>query len=105
MPSPVIVSLDFETDAQALDLVERLGDEADHYKIGLQLLTGAGPGVVRELVRRGKHVRIAMPAAAARAGATYVVIGRAIAMAQDPARALRTAQVEFGEAPEPRRQA
>ena len=237
MPSRVIVSLDFETEAEALDLVQRLGTQADHYKIGLQLLTGAGPGVVRELVRRGKHVfldlklheiphavagavtaagtlgammvtvhatagsavlraavaaaeafpqlrvlaltvitslgdedlpeiglapsvtdqvvrlatlacnagchgvvasaqeagylrrilptqalivcpgiqlpgsagtdqvRIATPEAAARAGATHVVIGRAIAMAKDPARALRTAQAEFGEAPEPRRPA
>jgi orotidine-5'-phosphate decarboxylase len=56
MPSPVIVSLDFESSNDALALVERLGSEADHYKIGLQLLTEAGPQVVRELVSAGKQV-------------------------------------------------
>jgi len=55
-PSPVIVSLDFETAAEALALVRLLGPEADHYKIGLQLLTEAGPALARELVRQGKQV-------------------------------------------------
>jgi orotidine-5'-phosphate decarboxylase len=56
MSSPVIVSLDFDSSAQALALVARLGPEADHYKVGLQLLTEAGPHVVRELVAAGKQV-------------------------------------------------
>lgn len=56
MPSPVIVSLDFESSEEALTLVERLGAEADSYKIGLQLLTEAGPQVVRDLVSAGKRV-------------------------------------------------
>lgn len=42
MPSPVIIALDFESSAEALALVDRLGPEADHYKVGLQLLTEAG---------------------------------------------------------------
>jgi orotidine-5'-phosphate decarboxylase len=56
MPSSIIVALDFESSADALALVDRLGPEADHYKVGLQLLTEAGPQVVRELVSAGKQV-------------------------------------------------
>jgi len=56
MPSPVIVALDFESGAEAMAIVRRIGPEADHYKIGLQLLTEAGPELARELVRSGKHV-------------------------------------------------
>src|SRR6476659_825047 len=54
--SPVIVALDFGSKDEALQLVDELGPEADHYKVGLQLLTAAGPDVVRELVRMRKHV-------------------------------------------------
>ena len=56
MSSPVIVALDFESSAEASALVDQLGPEADHYKIGLQLLTEAGPQVIRELVSAGKQV-------------------------------------------------
>jgi orotidine-5'-phosphate decarboxylase len=56
MPAPVIVALDFESAAEALALVERLGEEADHYKVGLQLLAEAGPQLVASLVQSGKHV-------------------------------------------------
>jgi orotidine-5'-phosphate decarboxylase len=54
--SSVIVALDFESAIDALAMVRRLGPEADHYKIGLQLLTQAGPQLVRELVGAGKRV-------------------------------------------------
>lgn len=37
-------------------MVDRLGPQADHYKIGLQLLTAAGPQLVSSLVQSGKHV-------------------------------------------------
>ena len=56
MPSSVIVALDCEAAAEAMAMVQQLGPEADHYKIGLQLLTAAGPALVRELVQSGKHV-------------------------------------------------
>jgi orotidine-5'-phosphate decarboxylase len=56
MPSAVIIALDFESAAQARDLVRRLGLAADHYKIGLQLLTEAGPDIARELAMAGKQV-------------------------------------------------
>ena len=54
--SPVIVALDFETRSDALALVDALGNEANFYKIGLQLLTEEGPEVVRNLVGMGKQV-------------------------------------------------
>jgi orotidine-5'-phosphate decarboxylase len=56
MPSPIIVALDVESASCAYAIEERLGPTADHYKIGLQLLTEAGPEVARELMRSGKHV-------------------------------------------------
>jgi orotidine-5'-phosphate decarboxylase len=56
MPSPVIVSLDFDASAEAMVLVGQLGAESNHYKVGLQLLTGSGPQVVRDLISQGKHV-------------------------------------------------
>ena len=56
MSSSVIVALDFESQAEALALVESLGEDADFYKVGLQLLTEAGPEIVKELVSKGKHV-------------------------------------------------
>jgi orotidine-5'-phosphate decarboxylase len=54
--SRIIVSLDFPTAALAEDLVKQLGAATTFYKVGLQLLTAAGPSVVRELVDAGKSV-------------------------------------------------
>lgn len=52
----VIVALDFASKREALALVAELGAAAPCYKIGLQLLTEAGPELVRELVGSGKQV-------------------------------------------------
>jgi orotidine-5'-phosphate decarboxylase len=52
----VIVALDFESSREALALVTELGAAARSYKVGLQLLTEAGPDLVRELVGSGKQV-------------------------------------------------
>jgi orotidine-5'-phosphate decarboxylase len=52
----IIVALDVPDRSQALGLVERLGDAADFYKVGLQLFTGWGPAAVTELRERGKRV-------------------------------------------------
>jgi len=52
----VIVSLDFDSASEALELVEQLGPSAQFYKVGLQLLTAAGPTVVRTLISRGKQI-------------------------------------------------
>jgi orotidine-5'-phosphate decarboxylase len=42
------------------------------------------------------QTRVVTPAMAARAGATYVVLGRAVTAAEDPAAALRTISAELG---------
>jgi orotidine-5'-phosphate decarboxylase len=56
MSGRVIVALDVERHEQATRLVEQLGAAAGFYKVGLQLLTAAGPAVVRELVDARKQV-------------------------------------------------
>ncbi len=42
----VIVALDFDSAKHALALVAQLGESAQFYKVGLQLLTAEGPSVV-----------------------------------------------------------
>jgi orotidine-5'-phosphate decarboxylase len=86
MSSPVIVALDFETSDEAIALVHTLGEAADSYKVGLQLLTEAGPQLVRDLVSIVKHVFLDLKiheipnsvsgavAAAGRLGATMVTV-------------------------------
>ncbi|MEV6729609.1 MULTISPECIES: orotidine-5'-phosphate decarboxylase [unclassified Streptomyces] len=54
--SSTIVALDFAGRRDAEALVDRLGDACGHYKIGLELLTAAGPGLVEQLVGRGHEV-------------------------------------------------
>jgi orotidine-5'-phosphate decarboxylase len=56
MPDKVIVALDVDSREAALDLVAHLGDSATFYKVGLQLLTGSGNEVVKDLVGLGKKV-------------------------------------------------
>lgn len=51
--SPVIVALDFPDRASALALVERLDPELCRLKVGKQLFTREGPGLVETLVGRG----------------------------------------------------
>jgi orotidine-5'-phosphate decarboxylase len=52
----IIVALDFDNRPAAEALVERLGERCTHYKVGLELLTAAGPEFVAWLVARGKEV-------------------------------------------------
>ena len=52
----IIVSLDFDSVSGAMELVEQLGPSARFYKVGLQLLTAAGPAVVQKLISDGKEV-------------------------------------------------
>lgn len=54
--NPLIVALDVETSAEALRLVDRLDRSVDFYKAGLELFAAEGPGIVRQLVGRGKNV-------------------------------------------------
>ena len=54
--NPLMVALDVPTQREALDLVDRIDDAVDIYKVGLELYTREGPGVVRALNGRGKRV-------------------------------------------------
>lgn len=52
----LIVALDLPDGPRALELVDRLGEAQEFYKVGLELFTGWGPRAVRELRRREKRV-------------------------------------------------
>lgn len=52
----IIVALDLPTANEALQLVDRLGENVDFYKIGAPLFTRVGPSIVEELTRRDKKV-------------------------------------------------
>ncbi len=52
----LIVALDVETADEALRLFGLLRAEAGMFKVGSQLFTSAGPGLVRELVAEGARV-------------------------------------------------
>ena len=54
--SRIIVPLDQGSSREALALVDRLGESADFFKVGLELYTAEGPDVVRALTARGKRV-------------------------------------------------
>lgn len=52
----LIIALDLPTAGEALALVERLGESSDYYKVGAQLFTREGPGLIQALKDRGKQV-------------------------------------------------
>lgn len=54
--NPLMVALDVSSQREALDLVDHLDDAVETYKVGLELYTREGPGVVRALHGRGKRV-------------------------------------------------
>jgi orotidine-5'-phosphate decarboxylase len=54
--NPIIVALDVESTAQALELVERIGPAADFYKIGMELYAGSGMPFVSDVAAMGKKV-------------------------------------------------
>ncbi|MDT8340309.1 MAG: orotidine-5'-phosphate decarboxylase [Longimicrobiales bacterium] len=54
--SQLVVALDLPSGREALELVDRLGDEGSFYKVGLELYTREGPGLVRALKGRGCSV-------------------------------------------------
>src|SRR5947209_10836504 len=56
MRERLIVALDVSTAAEAQKLVQRVGDAAGIYKVGLQLFAAEGPSLVRDLVRSGKRI-------------------------------------------------
>lgn len=54
--NPILVALDVESAAKAVDLADALRGSVGGYKIGKQLFTAAGPAMVRELTSRGDRV-------------------------------------------------
>jgi orotidine-5'-phosphate decarboxylase len=54
--NPIIVALDFDSVAQARQLVDRLAGHVSFYKVGLELYTAAGMEFVRELTAAKKDV-------------------------------------------------
>lgn len=54
--SRIIVALDFDNRRAADEVVGRLGEECRFYKVGLELLTAAGPDLIEDLVAQGKEV-------------------------------------------------
>jgi orotidine-5'-phosphate decarboxylase len=54
--NPLVVALDVDSADQALFLVERLRGVAGMFKVGKQLFTAAGPGVVRRIIAMGERV-------------------------------------------------
>lgn len=56
MGKDVIVALDFPGERETLEFLEKFGDERPYVKIGMELFYSAGPGLVRELKRRGYKI-------------------------------------------------
>lgn len=52
----LIVALDVSTEADARRVVAAVGDAASTFKVGKQLFTAEGPGLVRDLVVSGRKV-------------------------------------------------
>ena len=52
----LIVALDVSSAAAAQKIVAAVGDSASCYKVGMQLYTAEGPGIVRDLVASGRRV-------------------------------------------------
>lgn len=54
--NPILVALDVESAARAVELADLLRGAVGGFKIGKQLFTAAGPAMVRELTSRGDRV-------------------------------------------------
>lgn len=56
MGKDVIIACDFESAAQTLDFLDKLGDRKPYVKIGMELFYTEGPAIVKELKERGHKV-------------------------------------------------
>ena len=54
--NPLIVALDVDTEQEATALARRLSSSVGGFKVGLQLLMGAGPGVIESIAEFGQPV-------------------------------------------------
>jgi orotidine-5'-phosphate decarboxylase len=57
---PLIVALDLESGAEAMSLVNLLGDDINFYKVGMELYASAGMEFVSRLIGSGKNVFLDM---------------------------------------------
>lgn len=89
--SRVIIPLDVPSMAEAFALVDRLGEQATFYKVGLELYTRSGPAVVEELVRRDKRVFLDL-----KLHDIPTTVARAVAVASDLGVELLTVHVAGG---------
>jgi orotidine-5'-phosphate decarboxylase len=58
--NPIILALDVESAGQARDLVRRIGNHCDFYKVGMELYAAAGMQFVDDMVAEGKRVFLDM---------------------------------------------
>jgi orotidine-5'-phosphate decarboxylase len=54
--NPLIIALDVDSTARALELVDKIGPAADFYKVGMELYAAAGMDIVSQLGAFGKKV-------------------------------------------------
>ncbi len=52
----LILALDVADSNYALEIIDKFSDYINIYKVGLELFTTAGPGIVKEIQKRGKKV-------------------------------------------------
>lgn len=52
----LILALDVSDSSYALDIIDKFSNYINIYKVGLELFTVAGPGIVEEIQKRGKKV-------------------------------------------------
>src|SRR5215469_4267889 len=52
----LILALDVSSSAEAQKIIAALGDSVRTYKVGMQLYTGEGPEIVRDLIASGRKV-------------------------------------------------
>ena len=79
----LIVALDVDTREKALSLVDKLKDETRFFKIGLELFSSCGPGIVSAVKERGCEVFLDLklhdiPTTVARAAAALTNLGASL---------------------------
>jgi orotidine-5'-phosphate decarboxylase len=60
MRNPIIVALDVPSRAEAISLVDELGDVVGYFKVGMELYAAEGPSLVRELAAGGTNIFLDM---------------------------------------------